>query len=82
MVGSKQIQILLVESDEAESQWLSSAFEETGLMSVVEVAVDGAAALACLRGEPPYSAAAEPSLILIDVHEKGSGQPGLGTGAQ
>ena len=77
MVGSKQIQILLVESDEAESQWLSSAFEETGLMSVVEVASDGAAALACLRGESPYSTPAEPSLILIDVHGTAGLQPAL-----
>ena len=63
MVGSQQVEILLVEADDRESQWLSSAFEETGLIHVVRVVPDVAAALRVLRGSDRIT----PSLIMLDI---------------
>lgn len=63
MVGSQQVEILLVEGDDQESQWLSNAFAETGLIRVVRVVPDVAAALHVLRGPARIT----PSLIMLDI---------------
>tara|TARA_R110002072_G_scaffold302710_2_gene487803 strand:- start:423645 stop:424616 length:972 start_codon:yes stop_codon:yes gene_type:complete len=63
VVGSQQVEILLVENDDQESQWLSNAFEETGLIHVVRVVPDVAAALTILRGSDRIT----PSLIMLDI---------------
>ena len=63
MVGSQQVEILLVESDDQETQWLRGAFEETGLIHVVQVVPHVQAALLALRGP----ARVTPSLIILDL---------------
>ncbi len=63
MVGSQQVEILLVESDDQQNQWLRDAFEETGLIHVVQVAPHVQAALQALRGPDRVT----PSLIILDI---------------
>ncbi len=63
MVGSQQVEILLVEGDGQESQWLSDAFEETGLIQIVRVVPHVKAALDALRGSDRIT----PSLIMLDI---------------
>jgi CheY-like chemotaxis protein len=63
VVRSQQVEILLVEGDDQESQWLSDAFEETGLIHVVQVVPHVKAALKLLRGPDRVS----PSLIILDI---------------
>lgn len=63
MVRSQQVEILLVEGDDQESQWLSEAFEETGLIHVVQVVPHVKAAIQALRGDGRIS----PSLIMLDL---------------
>lgn len=74
MVGSQQVEILLVENDDQESQWLSNAFEETGLIHIVRVVPDVAAALNILRGSDRIT----PSLIMLDIQRGANvGESGL-----
>jgi CheY-like chemotaxis protein len=63
VVGSQQVEILLVEGDDQESRWLSDAFEETGLIHVVRVVPHVKAALEALRGSDRIT----PSLIMLDI---------------
>jgi len=63
VVGSQQVEILLVEGDDQESQWLSDAFEETGLIQVVRVVPHVKSALEALRGSDRIT----PSLIMLDI---------------
>lgn len=49
MVGSHQVEILLVESGDKATQWLYGAFEETGLVHVVRAVPDIQSALKALR---------------------------------
>jgi two-component system, chemotaxis family, response regulator Rcp1 len=67
VVRSQQVEILLVECDDQESQWLSDAFEETGLIHVVQVVPHVKAAIAALRGPDRVS----PSLIMLDIQGAG-----------
>lgn len=67
VVTHKQIEILLVENDESESRWLCDAFEETGLIQVVQVVPDVHSALMALRGPGQIT----PSLILLDTESLG-----------
>lgn len=71
MADSQRIEILLVANDDSGAQWLLDGFEKTGLLSVAHVVPDGNAALACLRGQPPFEAATSPSLILLDLCQQG-----------
>lgn len=66
MVGSQQVQILIVENDDRESQWLRDSFEETGLIHVALMVPDGESALVALRGTD-QTVPVEPSLILLDL---------------
>ncbi|MDA1165106.1 MAG: response regulator, partial [Planctomycetota bacterium] len=70
MVGSQQVEILLVENDDQESRWLRDAFEKTGLIHVVQVVPDGPAALQALRGTNRIS----PSLIMLDSPSVNGGE--------
>lgn len=72
MVVARTIQILLVENEGEDTQSLRSAFEESGVSSVVEAVPDARSAFARLRGEAPYTAMVEPSLIILDVTVNGS----------
>ena len=75
MVDSQQIEILLVASDDAGTDWLRTGFEKTGLINVAQVVPDGPSALNWLRGLSPLSAVSSPSpspsLILLDLCREG-----------
>ncbi len=62
MVESQQVEILVIESDDQETPWLGDAFEETGLIHVVQVVPHVESALAALRGPDRVS----PSLIILN----------------
>jgi len=63
VVGAQQVEILLVEGDDQETQWLREAFEETGLIQVVQVVPHVKAALRALRGSHRIT----PSLVILDI---------------
>lgn len=60
-------QILLVEGESRDGQWLRSAFEETGLLDIAQVVSTADEALASLRGLAPFQEAIRPSLVLLDL---------------
>jgi len=62
-----QPQILLVEGESRDGQWLRNAFDETGLLSIAQVVQTSAEALKSLRGEAPFEKAIQPSLVLLDL---------------
>jgi CheY-like chemotaxis protein len=61
------INVLLVEDDPGDVLMTREAFDEY-LHNKLDVVADGAAALAYLRGEPPYADAGRPDLILLDLN--------------
>jgi CheY-like chemotaxis protein len=61
------INVLLVEDDPGDVLMTREAFDEY-LHNKLDVVADGAAALAYLRGEPPYDEAGRPDLILLDLN--------------
>ncbi len=67
MASPRGVEILLVQSDDAEGQSLREDFDAIGLLSVIQTVPDGDSALAALRGQPPFVAAVTPSLILVDL---------------
>jgi two-component system, chemotaxis family, response regulator Rcp1 len=62
------IEILLVDDDPGDVRLTREALKDGKVSNVVHVAEDGAAALAFLRGEPPYPDARRPDLILLDLN--------------
>jgi CheY-like chemotaxis protein len=62
VVESQQVEILLVESDDQEIPWLRDAFEETGLIHVVQVVPHVESVFSALRGPDRVS----PSLIILN----------------
>lgn len=60
-------QILLVEGESRDGQWLCTAFRQTGLLAISQVVTTAGHALACLRGQPPFEDAVRPSLVILDL---------------
>jgi len=61
------VNILVVEDNPAEARLIREAFGESVVPGHISVVSDGAAALAFLRREGVYAAAARPDLILLDL---------------
>jgi CheY-like chemotaxis protein len=66
----RAIKVLLVEDDEGDVVLTREAFQEY-LRNQLDVVNDGDQALAYLRGEPPYTDAARPDLVLLDLNLPG-----------
>jgi CheY-like chemotaxis protein len=62
------IEVLLVEDDPGDVLMTREAFTDNKVRNRLTVVSDGEEALAYLRREPPYSDAARPDLILLDLN--------------
>jgi CheY-like chemotaxis protein len=62
------LEILLVEDNEADAQLIVEGLSETILPYKLHIVEDGQAALDYLRQRPPYSGASLPDLILLDLN--------------
>lgn len=60
--------ILLVEDNPDDVELAKIAMVEAGIDAEVAVVQDGADALRFLRGEPPFSGAGRPDLVLLDLN--------------
>jgi CheY-like chemotaxis protein len=63
-----EIDVLLVEDDEADALIIREAFEYYKIRNRLHVVTDGEEALLFLRKVPPYADAPRPGLILLDVN--------------
>ncbi len=63
--------VLLVEDNEIDVMMMLRAARSGRLADQIDVVNDGARALAYLRGEPPYSEAPRPHLVLLDLNFPG-----------
>jgi CheY-like chemotaxis protein len=63
-----EIDVLVVEDDEADALIILEAFEYYKIKNRLHVVTDGEQALRFLRREPPYGDAPRPGLILLDVN--------------
>jgi CheY-like chemotaxis protein len=63
-----EIDVLVVEDDEADALIIREAFEYYKIKNRLHVVSDGEQALLFLRQEPPYADAPRPGLILLDVN--------------
>jgi CheY-like chemotaxis protein len=63
-----EIDVLLVEDDEADALIIREAFEYYKIRNRLHVVTDGEQALRFLRKVPPYADAPRPGLILLDVN--------------
>jgi CheY-like chemotaxis protein len=63
-----EIDVLLVEDDEADALIIREAFEYYKIRNRLHVVTDGEQALQFLRKVPPYADAPRPGLILLDVN--------------
>jgi CheY-like chemotaxis protein len=62
------IDILLVEDNPGDIRLLREALHECGMNHRLDVASDGVAALAYLRGQKPYTNRSLPDLIILDLN--------------
>jgi CheY-like chemotaxis protein len=63
-----EVDVLLVEDDEADALIIREAFEYYKIRNRLHVVTDGEDALRFLRKIPPYADAPRPGLILLDVN--------------
>jgi len=63
-----EIDVLVVEDDEADALIIREAFEYYKIKNRLHVVSDGEQALRFLRQQPPYADAPRPGLILLDVN--------------
>ncbi len=68
MISAKMVEILLVEDDPADVELTKEGLQESKMMVRLNVVEDGVQAMSYLRREPPYSAAARPDLIILDLN--------------
>ena len=68
MSVGQPIEILLVEDNPADVRLTQEALREGKVKNSLNVARDGAEALAFLRREGPYRGAPRPDLILLDLN--------------
>lgn len=64
----KSIEILLIEDNPGDVRLTQEALKEGKVRNVLSVVADGVAAMAFLRRQGPYSGAARPDLILLDLN--------------
>jgi diguanylate cyclase (GGDEF)-like protein len=64
---ARPIEILLVEDEPADIELTQRALTWAKLQNRLSVAIDGADALAFLRGEPPHQARLRPDVVLLDL---------------
>lgn len=62
------VEILLVEDSATDVELTEEAFASARIRTRLRAVSDGEAALALLRGEPPYEEALRPGLILLDLN--------------
>lgn len=62
------VEILVVDDNEDDLIMIEEAFAEAKLLNVIKTARHGEEAMAYLRQEGPYKAAARPGLILLDIN--------------
>jgi CheY-like chemotaxis protein len=65
---TRPIRVLLVEDNPADVRLTREAFKDWRLLMDLDVAVDGVDAMAYLRREPPYTDAAAPDIVLLDLN--------------
>jgi CheY-like chemotaxis protein len=63
-----EIDVLLVEDDEADALIIREAFEYYKIKNRLHLVTDGEQALRFLRRESPYADAPRPGLVLLDVN--------------
>lgn len=66
--GARIARIMLVEDNPADVRITREALAAADITNPIDVVMDGEAALAFLRHEPPYGAAQRPSLVLLDLN--------------
>jgi CheY-like chemotaxis protein len=64
----RPVEVLLVEDNPGDVRLMQESLREGKLRVSLAVAADGEEALALLRREAPYAAAARPDLILLDLN--------------
>ncbi len=62
------LRLLLVEDNPGDVMLFREAIKEYKIANQLAVVTDGEAALAYVRGEPPYEDAARPDLVLLDLN--------------
>src|SRR5262245_59417722 len=65
---NRAIRVLLVEDNPADVDLVREMLAESSLKLDIEVAMDGAEALAYLLRKPPHTGVARPDLILLDLN--------------
>jgi two-component system, chemotaxis family, response regulator Rcp1 len=68
MTTGRPIEILLVEDNPGDVDLTREMVEASKVRNVIRNVSDGVEALAYLRREPPYTTAARPDLILLDLN--------------
>jgi CheY-like chemotaxis protein len=66
--GGQPVHVLLVEDSSGDVRLTREAFSNAGMPIVLHVASDGVEAMAFLGGEPPFTEAPRPDLILLDLN--------------
>jgi len=64
----RPVEILLVEDNPGDVRLTKESLKGSKLLNTMSVVTDGVEALAFLRREGPYAAAARPDLILLDLN--------------
>jgi two-component system, chemotaxis family, response regulator Rcp1 len=65
---ARPIEILLVEDNPGDARLTKETLKDSKLLNSMSVVSDGVEAMAFLRREGPYAAAARPDLILLDLN--------------
>lgn len=65
------INILLVEDNEGDAHLTQEALRRAKVRNNVHIVTDGAEAMTFLRNEPPFTDAARPDLVLLDLNLPG-----------
>jgi CheY-like chemotaxis protein len=68
---SASINILLVEDNEGDAHLTQEALRRAKVRNNVHIVTDGAEAMTFLRNEAPYTDAARPDLVLLDLNLPG-----------
>jgi chemotaxis family two-component system response regulator Rcp1 len=67
ITSKKQLSVLIIDNNRADSRLIVEAFKEVGLTEGVQCKEDGDEALAYLRREEKYSEASLPHIIFLDL---------------
>lgn len=68
MSPMKSVQVLLVEDDPADVELTREGLKDSKMLISLNIVDDGLKAMQYLRKEPPYSDAARPDLIILDLN--------------